>query len=93
MLEHGCATTLQKSSERSRVSAVFRDSQQSQDFAMSSLILSRVSRQTRRLRKKTATGDNQMSGLTDIFSNPRRRLVQELAHILSSQPIGGCSGS
>ena len=39
MLEHGCATTLQKSSERSRVSAVFRDSQQSEDFAMSSLIL------------------------------------------------------
>ena len=39
MLEHGCVTTLQKSSERSRVFAVFRDSQQSQYFDMSSLIL------------------------------------------------------
>ena len=93
MLEHGCAATLQKSSERSRVSAVFRDSQQSEDFAMSSLILPWVSWQTCKFCKKTATSDNQMSGLSDIFSNPRRRLVQELAHILSSQPIEGCSRS
>ena len=60
---------------------------------MSSLILPRVSRQTCRLRKKTATSDNQMSGLSDIFSNSWRRLVQEFACILSSQPIGGCSRS
>ena len=93
ILDHGCATTLQKSSERSRVSAVFRDSQQSQDFAMSSLILPRVSRPTCRLHKKTAANNNQMSCLSDIFSNPRRRLVQEFACILSSQPTGGCSSS
>ena len=49
ILDHGCATTLQKSSKRSRVSAVFRDSQQSYDFAMSSLILPRLSRKTCRL--------------------------------------------
>ena len=60
---------------------------------MSSLILPRVSRQTCRLRQKAAASDDQMSGLSDIFSNPRRRLVQELAHILSSQPTGGCSRS
>ena len=50
ILDHGCATTLQKSSKRSRVSAVFRDNnQQSYDFAMSSLILPRLSRKTCRL--------------------------------------------
>ena len=50
ILDHGCATTLQKSSKRSRVSAVFRDNnQQSFDFAMSSLILPRLSRKTCRL--------------------------------------------
>ncbi|CAH3180227.1 unnamed protein product, partial [Porites evermanni] len=54
---------------------------------MSSLILPRVSRQTCRLRQKAAASDDQMSGLSDIFSNPRGRLVQEFGHILSSQPI------
>ena len=58
---------------------------------MYSLILSWVSWQTRKFCKKTATSDNQMSGLSDIFSNPRSRLVQEFACVLSSQPIGGCS--
>ena len=56
---------------------------------MYSLILPRVSWQTRKFCKKTATSDNQMSGLSDIFSNSWRRLVQEFACILSSQPIGG----
>ena len=60
---------------------------------MYSLILPRVSWQTRKFCKKTATSDNQMSGLSDIFSNSWRRLVQEFACILSSQPTGGCSGS
>ena len=49
------------------MSTVFRNSTKSQDFAMSSLILPRVSRQTCRLRKKTATNINQMSRLSDIF--------------------------
>ena len=60
---------------------------------MYSLILPRVSWQTRKFCKKTTTSDNQMSGLSDIFSNSWRRLVQEFACILSSQPIGGCSRS
>ena len=72
---------------------VFGYSEQSQDFAMYSLILPGVSWQTRKFCKKTATSDNQMSGLSDIISNSWRRLVQELAHSLSSQPIGGCSRS
>ena len=58
---------------------------------MYSLILPRVSWQTRKFCKKTATSDNQMSGLSDIISNSWRRLVQEFACILSSQPTGGCS--
>ena len=72
---------------------VFGYSEQSQDFAMYSLILPRMSWQTRKFCKKTATSDNQMSGLSDIFSNSWRRLVQEFACILSSQPTGGCSRS
>ena len=60
---------------------------------MYSLILPRVSWQTRKFCKKTATSDNQMSGLSDIISNSWRRLVQEFACILSSQPTGGCSHS
>ena len=60
---------------------------------MYSLILSWVSWQTRKFCKKTATSDNQMPGLSDIVSNSWRRLVQEFACILSSQPIGGCSRS
>ena len=60
---------------------------------MYSLFLSWVSWQTRKFCKKTATSDNQMSSLSDIFSNSWRRLVQEFACILSSQPIGGCSRS
>ena len=60
---------------------------------MYSLILPRMSWQTRKFCKKTTTSDNQMSGLSDIISNSWRRLVQEFAHILSSQPIGGCSRS
>ena len=72
---------------------VFGYSEQSQDFAMYSLILPGVPWQTRKLCKKTATSINQMSGLSDIISNSWRRLVQEFAHILSSQPISGCSRS
>ena len=60
---------------------------------MYSLILSWVSWQTRKFCKKTATSDNQMPGLSDIVSNSWRRLVQEFACILSSQPTGGCSRS
>ena len=60
---------------------------------MYSLILPRVSWQTRKFCKKTPTSDNQMPGLSDIFPNSWRRLVQEFACILSSQPIGGCSRS
>ena len=60
---------------------------------MYSLILPRVSWQTRKFCKKTATSGNQMSGLSDIISNSWRRLVQEFASILSSQSIGGCSRS
>ena len=60
---------------------------------MYSLILPRLSWQTRKFCKKTATSDNQMSGLSDIISNSWRRLVQEFACILSSQPIGRCSRS
>ena len=56
-------------------------------------ILPRVSWQTRKFCKKKPSSDSQMPGLSDIFSNSWRRLVQEFACILSSQPIGGCSGS
>ena len=73
--------------------AVFRNSERSEDFAMSSLILPKVSRQTRRLRKETATNNNQMPGLSDFLPNPQRRFVQQLARIFSSQPAGGCSRS
>ena len=69
---------------------VFRNSEKSQDFAMSSLILSGVSRQTGRLRKKTATNNNQMPGLPDFLPNPWRRHIQQLAHIFSSQSTRGC---
>ena len=60
---------------------------------MCSLILPWVSWQTRKFCKKTATSDNQMFGLSDIFSNSWRGHVQEFACILSSQPISGCSRS
>ena len=60
---------------------------------MYSLVLPRVSRQTRKFCKKTATSDNQVSGLSDIISNSWRTLVQEFTCILSSQPTGGCSRS
>ena len=82
ILNHRCATTLQKSSKRSRVSAVFRDIQQSQDFAMSSLILPRLSRKTCRLRKKTTTSFKSL-----------RETHSRIGWILSCQPIVGCSGS
>ena len=75
------------------MSTVYRNSEKSQDIAMPSLILPRVSRQTGRLRQKTATNNNQMPGLPDIIPNTRRRYVQQLAHIVSSQPTGGCSRS
>ena len=72
---------------------VYRNSEKSQDIAMPSLILPGVPRQTSRLRQKTATNNNQMPGLPDIIPNTRRRYVQQLAHIVSSQPTGGCSRS
>ena len=58
---------------------------------MYSLILPRMSWQTRKFCKKKPSSDNQMSGLSDIISNSWRRLVQEFACILSSQPTGGRS--
>ena len=72
---------------------VHRNSEKSKDVAMSSLILPEVSRQTSRLRQKTATNNDQMPCLPDIIPNTRRRYVQQLAHIVSSQPTGGCSHS
>ena len=72
---------------------VFGYSEQSQDFAMYSLILPPVPWQTRNFCKKTTTSDDQMSGLSDIISNSWRRLVQQLSHILSSQPASRCSRS
>ena len=72
---------------------VLRDSQKPQDIAMSSLILPRVSRQTGKLRKKTATNNNQMSGLPDFIFYPRHGYVRRLAFFFSSQPTGGCSRS
>ena len=52
------------------MSTVLRDSQKPKDIAMSSLILPRVSRQTGKLRKKTAANISQMSGLPGFISNP-----------------------
>ena len=73
---------------------VYRNSEKSKDIAMPSLILPGVSRQTGRLRQKTIkTNNKQMPSLPDIIPNTRRRYVQQLAHIVSSQPTGGCSRS
>lgn len=74
ILNHRCATTLQKSSKRSRVSAVFRDIQQSQDLAMSSLILPRLTRKTCRLRKKATTS----------FKSPRETHSRICLHLIMS---------
>ena len=46
------------------MSSVLRDSQRSQDSAMFTLLLFGMPRQTRKLRKKTASDSNQMSGLS-----------------------------
>ena len=75
------------------MSAVFGDSEKPQDIAMSSLILPRVSRQTGKLRKKTAANINQMSCLSGFISNPRLRHLRQFPLIVSSQPTGGRSRS
>ena len=75
------------------MSTVLRDSQKPQDIAMSSLILPRVSRQTGKLRKKTAANINQMSGLPGFISNPQHRHLRQFSFFFSSQPTGGCSRS
>ena len=72
---------------------VHGDSQKSQDTTMSSLILPGVSRQTCKLCKETAKSDNQVSGLPDFIPNSRNRHLRQVAFIVSSQPIGGCSRS
>ena len=72
---------------------VLRYSQKPQDITMSSLILPRVSRQTGKLRKKTAANINQMSGLPGFISNPRHKHLRQFAFFFSSQPTGGCSRS
>ena len=73
--------------------SVLGHSQKLKDIAMSSLILPRVSRQTSKLRKKTAANINQMSGLPGFISNPRHRHLRQFAFFFSSQPTGGCSRS
>ena len=75
------------------MSTVLRNSERSQDFAMSSLILLGLSWQTGRLRKKTITNNNQMPGLPDFLPNPQRWHLQQFAHIVSSQPTCGCACS
>ena len=63
---------------------VLRDSKKPQGIAMSSLILPRVSRRTSKLRKKTATNNNQMSGLPDFLSNSRHRYLRRCLHRFTS---------
>ena len=48
---------------------VYRNSEKPQDIAMPSLILPGVSRQTGRLRQKTATNNDQLPCLPDIIPN------------------------
>ena len=62
---------------------VLRDSKKPQDITMSSLILPGVSRQTGKLRKKTATDNNQMSGLPNFISNSRDRHLRQFAFFVS----------
>ena len=88
-LRHGCSTALYKSQEGSRVSTVSRNSQRSQDIAMSTLILPAAYQQTRRICKKKVRNDDQMSSLSGLLSDPWRRHVWQPSHIFSSQPIGG----
>ena len=89
LCRYGCSTAVYKSQEGSRVSAVSRNSQRSQDTAMSTLILSAVYRQARRICKEKVRNDDQMSSLSSLLSDPRRRHVWQPSHIFSSQPIGG----
>ena len=72
---------------------VLGHSQKPQDIAMSSLILSRVSRRTDKLRKKTPPDNNQMSRLPNFISNSRHRHLRQFAFFFSSQPTGGCPRS
>ena len=55
---------------------VYSNSEKSQDIAMPSLILPGVSRQTTRLRQKTAINNDQMPCWPDIIPNTQRRYVQ-----------------
>ena len=86
---YGCSTAVYKSQEGSRVSAVSRNSQRSQDTAMSTLILSAVYRQARKICKEKIRNDDQMSSLSSLLSDPWRRHVWQPSHIFSSQPTGG----
>ena len=88
LARHGCSTALYKSQEGSRVSTVSRNSQRSQDTAMSTLFLSAVYRQTRRICKKKVRNDDQMFTLSGLLSDPWRRHVWQPSYIFSSQPIG-----
>ena len=88
LARHGCSTALYKSQEGSRVSTVSRNSQRSQDTAMSTLFLSAVYRQTRRICKKKVRNDDKMSSLSGLLSDPWRRHVWQPSHIFPSQPIG-----
>ena len=73
--------------------SVLGHSKKPKDIAISSLILPRVSRQTGKLRKKTAANINQMSGLPGFISNPQHKHICQFAFFFSSQPTGGCSRS
>ena len=75
------------------MSIVLRDSQKPKDIAMSALILHRVSRQSGKLRKKTAANINQMSGLPGFISNPRHRHLRQFTLFFPCQPTCGCSRS
>ena len=72
---------------------VRRDGQKSQDITVSSLILPGVSRQACKLRKETAKNNNQMPGLPGFIPHSRNRHLRQVAVIVSSQPVGGCSRS
>ena len=89
LARYGCSTALYKSQEGSRVSTVSRKSQRSQDTAMSTLFLSAMYRQTRRICKEKVWNGDQMSSLSGLLSDPWRKHVWQPSPIFSSQPIGG----
>ncbi|CAH3046709.1 unnamed protein product, partial [Pocillopora meandrina] len=86
---HGCSTALYKSQEGSRVSTVSRNSQRSQDIAMSTLVLPVVYRQTRMICKKKIPEGDTFSGLPTSFH--LNRLVDLLALRDDSEEAQRCS--